>query len=84
MQIKKSQHKYSETNEVESVKRKIFAGAISMTMSDEIIDNHDQNAIISAKSDDRKYSELFQIMMRTISSRAQGPFEGFPHKILKS
>jgi hypothetical protein len=32
--------KYSETNGIKSAKRKIFADAISMTMSDEIINNH--------------------------------------------
>jgi hypothetical protein len=57
VQIERSKHNGSETNQHELVKRKIFAGAISMMMSTECVNNQDQNSIISAFPDDSKMTD---------------------------
>jgi ankyrin repeat protein len=57
VQIERSKHNGSETNENELVKRKIFAEAISMMMSTEYDKNQDQNFIISAFPDDSKMTD---------------------------
>jgi ankyrin repeat protein len=57
VQIERSKHNSSETNKHELVKRKIFAGAISMMMSTECVNNQDQNSIISAFPDDSKMTD---------------------------
>jgi ankyrin repeat protein len=57
VQIERSKHSGSETNKHELVKRKIFAGAISMMMSTECVNNQDQKSIISAFPDDSKITD---------------------------
>jgi ankyrin repeat protein len=57
VQIERSKHNGSETNEHELLKRKIFAEAISMMMRDEGVKNQDQNAIVSAFPDDSKMTD---------------------------
>jgi hypothetical protein len=47
----------AEINEHESVKRKVFAAAVSMMMSGESVNNLDQNAIVSAFPDDSKMTD---------------------------
>jgi hypothetical protein len=48
----KSKKNGSETDENESVKRRVFDAAVSMMMSGEGVTNEDQNAIVSAFPDD--------------------------------
>jgi hypothetical protein len=56
-QIERSKQNGSETNKHESVKRKVFAEAISMMMTDECDKNQDQNSIVSAFPDDSKMTD---------------------------
>jgi hypothetical protein len=53
----KSKKNASESNKHESVKRKVFAAAVSMMMSGECVDNQGQNAIVSAFPNESKMTD---------------------------
>jgi hypothetical protein len=57
VEVEKSKKNGSETEERELVKRKVFAAAVSMMMSDESVNNQDQNAIVSAFPDNSKMTD---------------------------